>query len=384
MILARFPCRSALNRRHNARRTGAMTALWLVALALTGGCREDRPEGGRQKAPAESPSPETGQRRASESFSRLVDAAAPAVVNIAVIQTSPSDNNPLLRDPFFRQYFGEPAQPQTQLAAGSGVIIDARRALVLTNYHVVRSARAIQVVLPDRRRYIAELLGTDPPTDLAVLRLRATNLPQIALGNSDAAKVGDQVLAIGNPFGLGQTVTSGIVSALGRGQSRDGYEGYIQTDAAINPGNSGGALIAMDGTVLGINSAIYGPGANIGIGFAVPAATARFVVQEILLHGSVRRGGIGVSVTDAIPQDMDRVPPEGALIAAVVPGGPAARSGLRAGDLVTAVSGHATPTASALRDVLGRTPIGTTLDLTVRRGTASETVRVQLSGDAGR
>lgn len=349
---------------------------WLALAALTSGCRDN----GAQKLPEKaSPAESLAHGDATASFAALVDNAAPAVVNIAVAQRSPSQDNPLFRDPFFRRYFGEPPQQQTRLSAGSGVIIDGRRAIVLTNNHVVESAQVIQVILTDRRRYIADLVGTDPPTDLAVLRLRGTNLPQIALGNSDAAKVGDQVLAIGNPFGLGQTVTSGIVSALGRGQSREGYEGYIQTDAAINPGNSGGALVAMDGTVIGINSALYGPGSNVGIGFAVPSATARFVVTEILSHGSVRRGGIGVSITDTMPEAMGEVPVPGALIAGIAAGSPAARAGLQTGDVVTAVSGHATPTAAALRDILGRTPIGTTIALTVRRGNASQEIRVQLS-----
>ncbi|WP_165912110.1 trypsin-like peptidase domain-containing protein [Novosphingobium sp. PhB165] len=342
------------------------------------GCRDKDPQKEQQQVGVPAPAPALPSSRAgTASFAPLVRAAAPAVVNIAVLQASPATDNPLLRDPFFRRYFGPPRE-QTRLAAGSGVIIDGRRALVLTNNHVIENARAIQVVLTDRRTFAADLVGTDPPTDLAVLRLRATNLPQLALGNSDAVNVGDQVLAIGNPFGLGQTVTSGIVSALGRGQSQDGYESYIQTDAAINPGNSGGALIAMDGTIIGINSAIYGPGANVGIGFAVPSATARFVMEQILAHGTVRRGGIGIAITDTVPGPGGEAPLPGALIAGVTPGGPAARAGVREGDVVVEVSGHATPTAASLRDVIGRTAIGTALNLKVRRGNNSHDISVQV------
>lgn len=312
-------------------------------------------------------------------FAALVAAAAPAVVNIAVVQTSPAENNPLVRDPFFRRYFDAPERPRTRMAAGSGVIVDAGRGLVLTNNHVVENALAIHVVLTDRRSFTAELVGRDPPTDLAVLRLRGSNFPQIPLGNSDAAKVGDQVVAIGNPFGLGQTVTSGIISALGRGLSESGFESYIQTDAAINPGNSGGALIGMDGTIIGINSAIFGPGSNVGIGFAVPSATAQFVMGQILANGRVLRGGIGVAITDTVSPANGAAPQPGALIAAIMPGSPAARAGLRPGDVVVGVSGRATPTAMALRNQIGRTAIGTTIALKVQRGSTSMDIPVQVA-----
>jgi serine protease DegQ len=216
-------------------------------------------------------------------LSPLVDRAAPAVVNIAVLQASPLEQNPLLRDPYYRFFFGlseEALAPR--LSAGSGFIVDAKRGLVLTNHHVVEGARAIEVTLGDQRRLEAQLIGSHPATDIALLEIPPRNLEQLTLGDSGRLKVGDYVVAIGNPFEIGQTVTAGIVSALGRGQ-RGGGPAYVQTDAPINPGNSGGPLISMRGEVIGINSAIVGPGeGNVGIGLAVPSNTARQVMQLIL------------------------------------------------------------------------------------------------------
>lgn len=310
----------------------------------------------------------------------LVKRAAPAVVNIAVLQSSPLEQNPLMRDPYFRRYFGVPDEAlQPSLSAGSGVIVDGARGLVLTNHHVIANARAVEIMLPDRRRFAAQVLGSDEATDIALLRIPARALPQLPLGNSDQLEVGDYVMAIGNPFGLGQTVTSGVVSALARGLSQQGYESYIQTDAAINPGNSGGPLIGMRGTVIGINSAIFGPGANVGIGFAVPADTTRFVMNQILRQGEVRRGGIGVVVQDTVPPPGGARPPvEGALIAAVQPGSSADQARLRRGDIVVAAGKRPTPTAASLRNVVGTTAIGETLPLIVRRGSERLQLPVQV------
>jgi S1-C subfamily serine protease len=304
-----------------------------------------------------------------QTLAPLVKRAAPAVVNIAVLQASPTEQNPLLRDPYFRRYFGIPDEALAPvLAAGSGVIVDGQRGLVLTNNHVVEGARQIEVSLTDRRRFPAELVGTDPATDLAVLRIRGPELPALPLGDSGRLQVGDYVVAIGNPFQLGQTVTAGIVSALDRGIDPQGYESYIQTDAPINPGNSGGPLIALDGSIVGINSAIFGPGANVGIGFAVPSSTARFVMEQILEHGEVRRGQIGVVVTETLPPPGGAEPPAaGALIARVMPGSPAARAGLRDGDIVVAAGGRPTRTAVALRNAIGLTEVGQSIPLTVQR-----------------
>ncbi len=218
----------------------------------------------------------------------LVNEVTPAVVNISVVTRSPMENNPLFRDPFFRRFFGVPErqQQQKEQAAGSGVIIDAARGYVLTNNHVIKDAERTIVTLKDRRQFTAKLVGTDPGTDIAVLHIEAPNLSALKIGDSDNLQVGDYVLAIGNPFGIGQTVTSGIVSALGRsGLNIEGYEDFIQTDASINPGNSGGALVNLRGELIGINTAIIGPsGGNVGIGFAVPANMARAVMNQIIRH----------------------------------------------------------------------------------------------------
>src|ERR687883_1809912 len=230
----------------------------------------------------------------------ILEKVTPAVVNIAVLQKSPEDQNPMLRDPFFRRFFGMPQQSEPQIAAGSGVIVDAKNGYVITNSHVVKDAREIQITLKDNRRLPAKLVGADPGTDIALLKVEPKSLVDAKWGDSDALQVGDFVLAIGNPFGLGQTATSGIVSALGRsGLSVEGYEHFIQTDAPINPGNSGGALVNLKGELIGINSAIIGPaGGNVGIGFAVPSVLARAVMEQLIRFGEVKRGRLGIAMQD--------------------------------------------------------------------------------------
>jgi S1-C subfamily serine protease len=216
------------------------------------------------------------------SLSPLIKRTAPAVVNIAVLQPSPASQNPLLRDPFFRQYFGVPDEAlQPTIAAGSGVIVDSTAGLVVTNFQVVETASIVEVALRDNRTFRAELLSANPKADLAVLRIRGRDLPSLPLGNSNSVSVGDYVIAIGNPFGLGQTVTEGIVSATDRSLGDDRAGQFIQTDAPINPGNSGGPLIDMSGRVIGINSALFSPNeGNVGIGFAIPASVVRQVLKE--------------------------------------------------------------------------------------------------------
>ncbi len=224
---------------------------------------------------------------AADSLAPLVRKTAPAVVNIATLLPSPAEQNPLLQDPFFRRYFGVPdAALQPAMAAGSGVIVDGQRGLIITNFHVVRNAEAVQVTLKDGRKFAADPVGLDPNLDLAVLRIGAKNLPTLPLGDSSKLQVGDYVVAIGNPFGLGQTVTSGIISAtdrpLGQGDSRR----FIQTDAPINPGNSGGALINLHGELVGVISALFSPtqsessAGNVGIGFAIPSKVVKQVVEQ--------------------------------------------------------------------------------------------------------
>jgi serine protease Do/serine protease DegQ len=300
--------------------------------------------------------------------------AMPGVVNIAVRGTIPVKDNPLYGDPFFRRYFDLPERPPERefQSAGSGVIVDAERGYVLTNNHVIAQADQVTVGLHDGRRLKAELVGTDPEVDIALLKVPAEDLVAVPLGDADKLEVGDFVVAIGNPFGLGQTVTSGIVSALGRsGLGIEGYEDFIQTDAAINPGNSGGALIDLRGRLIGINTAIVGPsGGNVGIGFAIPVNMAREIMEQIVAYGTVRRGQLGVVVQDLTPElaeafrlDVSR----GAVIADVAPGSSAERSGLARGDVIVAVDGASIRDAGHLRNRIGLLRLGERVDLTVIR-----------------
>ena len=294
----------------------------------------------------------------------------PAVVNIAVLQAQAADN-PLLRDPFFRRFF-EQERREPQLSAGSGVIIDARQGLVLTNNHVIANAQTVMITLKDRRQLEAKLVGADPGTDIALLRVAPERLAALPLGDSDALSVGDYVVAIGNPFGIGQTVTSGIVSALGRsGLGMDGYEDFIQTDASINPGNSGGALVNLRGELIGINTAIIGPaGGNVGIGFAVPINMARAVTDQLLKFGEVRRGKLGVASADLTPdvaRQLGVAATEGALIVQVEAKSPAAVAGLRPKDIVVAANGRPVRGSGDLRNRIGLTPVGEEIALGVLR-----------------
>ncbi|MGC2518658.1 MAG: DegQ family serine endoprotease [Burkholderiales bacterium] len=297
----------------------------------------------------------------------------PAVVNISVLSRDPAEDNPLLRDPFFRRFFDIPegaAQPQQ--SAGSGVIVDAAHGLVLTNNHVIKDAQEIVVTLKDRRTLKAQLVGTDPGTDIALLRVPARGLSALKFGDSDALNVGDFVVAIGNPFGIGQTVTSGIVSALGRsGLGIEGYEDFIQTDASINPGNSGGALVNLRGELVGINTAIIGPsGGNVGIGFAIPVNMARAVMEQILRFGEMRRGRLGVSTQDLTPDLAHQFGvnvTEGALVVQVERGSTAEKAGLRPKDVVTAANGRPVRNSGDFRNRVGLTPVGEEVQLQVLR-----------------
>ncbi|AIC26469.1 serine protease Do 2 [Rhizobium etli bv. mimosae str. IE4771] len=318
----------------------------------------------------------------------MLERITPAVVNIAVLSRSPSENNPLFSDPYFRRYFNLPEQQQrARMSAGSGVIVDASKGYVLTNYHVVDGGTDISVTLKDGRQLAAELVGSDKGTDLALLQVDARNLTAIEIGDSDALKVGDYVVAIGNPFGLGQTVTSGIVSALGRsGLNIEGYEDFIQTDASINPGNSGGALVTLDGKLVGINTAILSPaGANVGIGFAVPTTMVVSVMKQLIAHGEVQRGRLGVGIQDITPDLADALglgDLRGALVANVEPGSAADRAGLKTGDVVTAVDGNAVRGATDLRNRIGLTPVGSEIRLTVKRGSEQREIEVTTTSES--
>ncbi|HEY6821915.1 MAG TPA: Do family serine endopeptidase [Burkholderiales bacterium] len=317
--------------------------------------------------------PAVAMRDGVPTLAPLLERVTPAVVNIAVLQKSPEDQNPLLRDPFFRRFFGMPDQAEPQVAAGSGVIVDAKSGYVITNHHVVKDAREIVVTLKDNRRLPAKLVGSDAGTDIALLKIESRGLVDVKIGDSDALQVGDFVIAIGNPFGLGQTATSGIVSALGRsGLSVEGYEHFIQTDASINPGNSGGALVNLKGELIGINSAIIGPsGGNVGIGFAVPSVMVRAVMDQLIRFGEVRRGRLGISMEDVAGG-------EGAKVAEVQPNSPAAQAGLKAGDVVTALNGRPVRGAAELRARLGIVPVGETVELRLQRGKESRSVTARI------
>lgn len=300
------------------------------------------------------------------SLAPLVKQVEPAVVSIATKGTVSAPANPLMEDPFFRRFFGFPDQQQQQRrrrevqSAGSGVIVDAAKGYILTNHHVVDNAEQIEVVLHDNRSLKAKVVGSDPGTDIAVLQVENTKgLVQMKLGNSDVVQVGDFVLAIGNPFGLQHTVTSGIVSALGRsGINPDGYEDFIQTDASINPGNSGGALVNLKGELVGINSAIFSnSGGNIGIGFAIPVNIAKSIMNQILQFGEVKRGLLGVSISDFNADSAKAFgtegTTEGALVQEVVAGSAAEKAGIEVGDVIVGIDGQRIKGASDLRNTVG-------------------------------
>jgi len=282
---------------------------------------------------------------AANSYADAVQRATPSVVNISSSKQIRSPRHPLLNDPIFRRFFGDQFSDDTQRASslGSGVIVGASGYL-LTNYHVVEAADEIEVALADGKKLLAKVVGNDPDTDLAVLRVNAEDLPSMSFGSSETLRVGDVVLAIGNPFNLGHTVTLGIVSALGRsGLGVSTFENFIQTDAAINPGNSGGALIDASGNLVGINTAIFtGTGSSAGIGFAIPVSTAKMVLDQIIKTGSVTRGWIGVEVQEITPpmaESFKLSSTRGALIAGVLRGGPADKAGIKPGDILLEVEG---------------------------------------------
>jgi len=321
------------------------------------------------------------------SLAPMLDRVTPTVVNIATYTTY-QVRNPLLDDPFFRRFFNVPEgrrYRRTQ-SAGSGVVVDAARGHIVTNYHVVQRANEITVTLSDGRSMKAELIGSDPHVDLAVLKVEPEHLSQIEFADSARLRVGDFVVAIGNPFGLSQTVTSGIVSALGRsGLGIEGYEDFIQTDASINPGNSGGALVDLSGQLVGLNTAILAPaGGNVGIGFAIPANMVQAIMAELITHGEVRRGYLGVSVQGLNLQlaeafGVDRT--DGVVIVEVEPDSPASVAGLQPGDIITAVANRE---VNSITQFHGQTAVifaGQAVDFEVVRNGRSRSVTLQISDE---
>ena len=311
------------------------------------------------------------------SYAEIVSKVAPAVVTIHSSQRARQPQQyPFMDDPFFRQFFGNPSQSQPPVerrqGLGSGVIIDAN-GYIVTNHHVIDGAEQIKVDLYDNRSLDARLVGADPPSDLAVLKVEASNLPVLTLGDSDRTRVGDVVLALGNPLGVGQTVTMGIISAKGRqtGLSNGSFEDFLQTDAPINQGNSGGALVSTNSELIGINSQILSTsGGSIGLGFAIPSNMARTVVEQLINAGRVRRGQLGVTALRIPSEEATRMgvtQGPGVVVYQVQPGSGAERAGLRAGDVITALNGESINEPNTFRNKIASTPPGTQITLTVKR-----------------
>jgi Do/DeqQ family serine protease len=307
------------------------------------------------------------------SYSDAVRRATPSVVNIFTSKEIRSPRHPLLNDPLFRRFFGEqlPDEAQRASSLGSGVIV-SNSGYILTNHHVVEAADEIEVGLADGKKLLAKVIGNDPETDLAVLRVTSDNLPSISFGSSETLAVGDVVLAIGNPFGVGQTVTSGIVSALGRtGLGINTFENFIQTDAAINPGNSGGALVDAAGNLVGINTAIFTrTGSSAGIGFAIPVSTAKVVLDQIVKSGSVTRGWIGVEVQELNPSQAESFKlgsSRGALIAGVLRGGPADKAGVKPGDILLEVQGKPVADPAGMLNLIAALEPGQSAKMKLKR-----------------
>jgi serine protease DegQ len=334
---------------------------------------------GRAIALQEAPS---GSSPGIGSYRDAARRAMPSVVNIFTSKETKQPTNPFMGDPFMKKFFGDRfnERDDKQLSLGSGVIV-SKEGFILTNNHVVEAADEIEVALADGRKAVAKVVGTDPETDLAVIKIDLPDLPAITMGHSEQAQVGDVVLAIGNPFGVGQTVTMGIVSALGRNHlGINTFENFIQTDAAINPGNSGGALIDTNGNLIGINTAIFSrSGGSLGIGFAIPSSTVKTVLESIISHGQVVRGYIGVEPQDITPDLADSFglnTKTGTIIAGVVKGGPADKAGIKPGDILIAVDGKPVADTTEMLNLIAQLTPGSTAKMTLLRKSQQSKVDV--------
>lgn len=382
-----------------------VSILMVLTLCSASGCQQRTADESSQTTPSKPASEESSVTkpvavsqddtalldRINNALSTLAESAKPSVVNVSTTTTVSMKENPLgdmFNDPFFRRFFGDQFGPHggprkyKSSALGSGVIVSPD-GYILTNNHVVQNVDEIKVILPDKREFTGKLVGTDPQTDVAVVKIKAEGLPAIKIGDSGKLKVGEMVIAIGNPFGLGSTVTMGIVSAVGRSHvGIADYEDFIQTDAAVNPGNSGGALINTRGELVGINTAIFSTsGGNVGIGFAIPAAMAQSVMDSIIKHGKVVRGWLGVSIQDLTPdlsKHLDIKGQKGALVADVVKDSPAEQAGIKRGDLIVEFEGEAVEDTTTLRNMVAGKQPGTSVKVTIIRSGKEKNMSVKL------
>ena len=324
------------------------------------------------------------------SLAPMLENVTPAVVNIYTINQVRQNNSRIFEDRFLKEFFNSPgskANKKNRAGLGSGVIINSSKGLIITNNHVIAKATDIKVKLMDGREFKAEIVGTDPATDIAIIKINAKNLKSLKIANSNDLRVGDFVVAIGNPFGIGQTVTSGIISALGRsGLGIEAYEDFIQTDASINPGNSGGALVNLRGELIGINTAIIGSGGrnpgSIGIGLAIPANLAINISEQILKFGKVKRGILGVSAQDLTPnlaKAFGLTVRSGVVITEIRKNSSASKAGLKTGDVITAVDGKKVNRANDLRNIIGLTPVGQSLKFTILRNKKTKFIEIKIS-----
>lgn len=326
--------------------------------------------------------------QALPSLATMLEKVTPAVVNIATEGRQPVSDS-LMTDPFFKRFFGDTPPGERQITGtGSGVIIHAQRGHILTNSHVIENADAIHITLKDGRKYLAKVVGIDPRADLAVLQIPSEQLTAMRFGDSDRLRVGDFVVAIGNPYSIGQTVTSGIISALHRNPGISEYENFIQTDAPINLGNSGGPLVNLSGELIGINTAILGDqgGGNLGIGFAVPINTASGVITQIVQYGKVERGQLGVEVQDlnpAMARDFGMKSNEGAVISQIMPNSPAEKADIQVGDVIVRLNGKNVNNAVDVKNMIGDLRTGTDVHMTTLRAGRSRNVTVTISSPDG-
>lgn len=388
--------RIMIETRHVMPTRRSILALVGLALFLAPACNRQDPSATRLTSSTEAPvanppinNPPPGNATPALSYADVVSRVSPAVITIhSQMRGRAPEQYPFMDDPLFREFFGERRRipqepPPTRSGLGSGVIVSAD-GYILTNHHVVDGAEQIKVDMNDNRTFDARLVGSDPPSDLALLKVEASNLPVLTLGDSDRVRVGDVVLAIGNPLGIGQTVTMGIISAKGRqtGLSSGAFEDFLQTDAPINRGNSGGALVSTNSELVGINSQILSPsGGSIGIGFAIPSNMARSVMDSLVRTGKVRRGQLGITVAKVTAEVVERLKlreQRGILVAQVQPGSAADRARIQQGDIVTAFNGTEVNEPNVFRNLVAGTAPGTEVTLTIQRGGREQEVRATL------